>query len=386
MQFSDIIGYTQVKNELLARTKQGRIPHNILLEQQDGMPGIALAIAWFQFLNCENPSENDSCGKCRHCKMIQELTYPDLYFILPLVGASQEDDPSGNALPLWREMILEKGALFSSNDWLDALNAENSRPTIYANDATAIERKLNLHISENGYRMVIIYQPERMREDSSNKLLKLMEEPPQKTLFVSVSLNPDLLLETIISRMQRIEIFPLSNTEIIEALTTLFPQAPPIQRSGCAERADGVLLKAVNILRNKNNEDKFTDHYATLVNSIAQRNIAQLKIIASDIADKGREYAIACLEYFLTNFRFALRVYLDNNYPLATMNEREQKIEQQIHGWITPENIDSMYFTTQEAIAHIKGNVMVKMVLFDLFMQYTKQLMPYIRMVQAQRR
>lgn len=147
------------------------------------MPGVPLAWAWFQYLNCEHPQEDDSCGTCRHCKMIAELAYPDLYFIYPVVGAAGSEDPSGDFFSKWQEMLLAKRAYFSSEDWLEALKADNSRPVIYSGDALSIERKLSLHISESGYRMVIIYQPERMREEMANKLLKLMEEPPEKTLL-----------------------------------------------------------------------------------------------------------------------------------------------------------------------------------------------------------
>lgn len=379
MQFKDIYGYETTKAELLARTQSGKIPHNILLDQQDGMPGVALAWAWFQYLNCENPSPIDSCGHCRHCKMIAELSYPDFYFVYPVVGAAGDEDPSGSAFPQWQEMLLKKGAYFSSSDWLEALKAENSRPVIYSGDAIAIERKLGLHIAENGFRMVLIYQPERMRDEMANKLLKLMEEPPEKTIFISISLEPDLLLETILSRMQRIEVLPLTQDELLQTLAQIDNSWGERERYIATERAEGVLLKALNVLQNKNTELCFTKDYNFIIKYIESKQVSQLKDLSEKMAKKGREYVVASLEYILANLRFAFRCSIDNRFPKEAMSVEEQQIEQHIRGWINLSNIETLYNVLEKAIAHIKGNVITKMVLFDLFMELSVILTPAIK-------
>lgn len=390
MQFKDILGYQSTKEELLALAQSGKIPHNILLDQQDGMPGIPLAWAWFQYLNCDNPLENDSCGVCRHCKMITELAYPDLYFVYPVVGAAGSADPSGDFFESWRDMLLEKGAYFSSQDWLEALKADNSRPVIYSGDAGAIERKLSLHISEKGYRMVMIYQPERMREEMANKLLKLMEEPPLKTLFLSVTFDPDRLLETVLSRMQKIEIPTLTQEEMHEALWAYDPNLSDKEVYIATERAEGVLLKAIGSLHNSERELSYTKDYNFIIKYIESKEVGKLKELSETIAKRGREYVVSTLEYLLANLRFALRCGLDESFPRETMNAPEQQIEQYIRGWVSPSNIASLYDAVEKAIAHVKGNVVSKMVLFDLFMQLSVILTPsikeaYVRKMQAKR-
>lgn len=379
MQFKDILGYSSAKKELLSLAHSGKIPHNILLDQLDGMPGVPLAWAWFQYLNCEHPQEDDSCGTCRHCKMIAELAYPDLYFIYPVVGAAGSEDPSGDFFSKWQEMLLAKRAYFSSEDWLEALKADNSRPVIYSGDALSIERKLSLHISESGYRMVIIYQPERMREEMANKLLKLMEEPPEKTLFVSVSLDPDRLLETILSRMQRLEIGTLTHEEMEHAL---LEYDHSLSKNDCyiaTERAEGILYKAINTLQNSQQNLSYTKDYNFVIKYIESKEVGKLKALSEEMAKKGREYVVASLEYLLANLRFALRCGIDASFPRETMNRPEQQIEQYIRGWVHSGNILPLYDAIEQAIAHIKGNVVSKIVLFDLFMQLSVILTPSIK-------
>lgn len=379
MQFANIIGYERVKQELIAMARSDRIPHNILFDQEDGMPGIPLAIAWFQYLNCENPSEKDACGCCRHCKMISELSYPDLYFIYPVVGAAGSNDPSGEFFDQWKEMLISKGAYFSSEDWLQALRADNSRPVIYSGDAYAIDRKLSLHISENGYRMVIIYQPERMRDEMANKLLKLMEEPPAKTLFLSVSINPEQLLETVISRMQRIEIPLLTRREVIDGIGQVYPSLSAYEKGHAADRADGILQKALDILSDSKRRLEYTKAYSQMVRHIERYEVGKLKALSESLAREGREYSIAVIDYMEANFRYALRCYLDPNYPREVMSKEEQQIERYISGWVTPNNIGRIYSALEQAIAHIKGNVMAKIVLFDTFLALTAALVPAIK-------
>lgn len=311
--------------------------------------------------------------------MIAELQYPDLYFVYPVVNAAGDAAPSEKYFDAWQEMVLKKGAFFASADWLEALKADNSRPIIYTKDAEFIEQKLSLHISEGGYRMVLIYQPERMRDEMANKLLKLMEEPPQKTLFLSVTLDATQLLETVISRMQRIEIPLLSASEMLDALSTLFPQQTLLERKNATERAEGILLQAVNILSNKEETTSYTRDYSLLLRYIESREVVELKKLASEMASKGREYAIASLQYMLQNFRFALRGSVDTATLSSGMNSNEEKIECYTRGWISTDNIAPLYRAVEEAIAHIKGNVMSKLVLFDLFIQLSAILTPFIR-------
>lgn len=384
MKFSDIIGYHQLKSELIHMAQLKRIPHNILFDQEDGMPGVALALAFFQYLNCENPNE-DSCGTCRHCQMISQLAYPDLYCIYPVVNASGTTNPSELFFEQWQTLVLNKKGFFASHDWLEALNAENSRPFIYTGDANYIENKLSLHIAENGYRMVLIYQPERMREEMANKLLKLMEEPPDKTLFCSVAINSEQLLETIVSRMQRFELLPLTYNELVQGIKQQYPQLKDEETAYVAERSEGILSKAFELLSDDKSRAQYFEYYKRMVSFIYLNDVASLKILSEDIAKEGREKVVAILEYMISSFRNALRYAIDNTCAASMMNNNELNLMSKMTGWVTTQNINSIYNALHTASLHIKGNVLSKMVLFDAFLAISVALAPNLRAIRAKK-
>lgn len=363
MRFQDIVGYEDVKQDLRSMAISGKIPHNILIEQEDGAPGIALAWAFFQYLNCEKRGETDSCGECRHCRMISQLQYADLYFIYPVVNGTKFTAPSDEFFDIWRELLIKKGTLFSSEDWLSALNAENSQPIIYSSDADALHSKLALHISESGYRMVIIYQPEKMNVEMANKLLKMMEEPPEKTLFCSISNNPEQLLETIISRMQKIELHPLSRKEIKEYISTISPNSDSLD--WIASCSEGILLRALELMGNGDRNVKYHHHILRLLIAMGQRNVAQIKEVTEEIASLGREYSLATLRTWLQNMRLALHFSIDPALVSRHADQDHEKIIQILGHWVTIYNIDGITQIIEDAIKHIRGNVNSKYVLFD---------------------
>ena len=147
MQFRDIIGYESLKEELRRISATGHIPHNILFDIEDGMPGVGLALAWIQYLNCSDPHDGDSCGVCPHCKMLSQLSYPDVHYIFPVVNATDVETPSDNFLSQWREMFAAEGAYFDHETWLRYLNAGKQQPVIYSKDAIALENKLSISSS-----------------------------------------------------------------------------------------------------------------------------------------------------------------------------------------------------------------------------------------------
>lgn len=382
MQFREIEGYESVKADLRHMAQSGRIPHNLLFEMEDGMPGVALGLAFFQYLNCTRRDEEDSCGVCPNCRRIRSLTYPELFFVYPVVKAADAVNPSELYFEAWHSMLLEKGELFDHSDWLEALQAGNSQPIIYAKDAAFIEDKLSRTISAGSWRAIVIYEPERMSKDASNKLLKLMEEPPQGSLFISVSFHTERLLPTVLSRMQRIELLPESPLAVAESLRRRYPNASEASIERAVRRSDGILTRAVKQMELSGSAPEFFLSYKSLIDALFQRKVAVMKQLADTMAAKGREWVIAALEYMEDGFRYAFRSEVSEGTDDAEMTREEQSVALSLKGVITADTVAEAFELIEKAIYHIKGNVFTKVALFDTFMKLTSLLTPAIKMKQ----
>ena len=212
MLFKDIIGQEATKRQLRQAVREGRIPHAQLFTGISGIGKLQLALAYAQYLNCPHRTEEDSCGTCPTCLQYQHLQHPDLHFVFPIVGS---DEVCDNFLEPWRKIILEQH-YFDLDDWHEALGIENKQSMIYEKESGEILHKLSLKAYGDGYKIMIIWQPEKMNASSANKLLKILEEPAPKTVFILVSEHPEKLLSTIQSRVQTI-LIPRLETETIAA-------------------------------------------------------------------------------------------------------------------------------------------------------------------------
>lgn len=227
MKFSDIIVKQEIKNRLVQSVRDGRISHAQLFSGEDGGAALPLALAYATYILCENQGTNDSCGECPACLKNRQLLHPDLHFTYPVITSKSVRDRSPRStdfLPLWRKVIAEQPYL-SLNRWYESLDVENKQGFISVEESADILRKLSLKSYEGGYKIQIIWQQEKMRTDASNKLLKIIEEPPDKTLFILVTSNRDQMLTTILSRTQLIKIPSFTVPELAEALTHQFKKS-----------------------------------------------------------------------------------------------------------------------------------------------------------------
>lgn len=231
MRFKDIIGNDSLKQLLPQMVDQDRLSHAILLSEAPGSGALAFALALAQYVNCTNRNNGDSCGECPSCFKYQKLIHPDLHFVFPvnssdLLSDSDKKRPiSDYFLPKWREMVLANPYL-TEQELYKGIEIENKSGNISVYEAKRIMEKLSLRAFEGEYKTMIIWLPEKMNQEASNKLLKLLEEPPLGTLFLLVSQAPERLLPTIRSRCQLIELVPLSQdakaTDFDETLVELF--------------------------------------------------------------------------------------------------------------------------------------------------------------------
>jgi len=220
MFFKDVIGQEEVKKRLIRSVTDERISHAQLFSGPEGTGKLALAIAYAQYISCHNRTETDSCGTCPSCHKYQKLAHPDLHFVFPVFNSPKIKNPvSDDFLKEWRELI-HKNPYFNLGQWLSFIDAGNAQGLIYERESDSIYKKLNLKSFEAEFKVMIIWLPEKMHISCSNKLLKLIEEPPNKTLFLLVTENEEAVISTIRSRAQLVKIPFIDAASIKNALSS----------------------------------------------------------------------------------------------------------------------------------------------------------------------
>ena len=218
MRFADVIGNAEVARTLANMADSGRVAHAMLMYENEGCGALALALAYVQYLNCSNPSGGDSCGECPSCRQMSKLIHPDVHFVVPVnKGPKTSDDKptSESYIKYWRELAVAD-PYFTESDLQKAIGIESKNGLIAVAEAKSIINKLSLTAVGDGYKAVIFYLPEKMNQETANRLLKMVEEPPEMTLFVFITHAPEKVLQTIFSRCQSIRVMPLTKEEAEE--------------------------------------------------------------------------------------------------------------------------------------------------------------------------
>lgn len=252
MQFKDIIGQEALKAHLVRSIDSGRVSHAQLFSGAAGMGALPLALAYVQYLNCSNRHDGDSCGECPNCRQIEALAHPDLHWVFPV---NKQGKKSGEAvlsdefLPLFRKLFSERRGYFSPQMWYSSLDlGKTLKGLITAKEADRVIEKLALKSFEAEYKCVIIWLPEAMNEEAANKLLKILEEPWEKTLFLLVSERADRLLQTILSRTQEV-VVPRLEIEVLEAEARGAGVSDPAEARNLARLAGGDWLELQHLLQ-----------------------------------------------------------------------------------------------------------------------------------------
>ena len=377
MQFSEIIGQEHLKNHLIKSADGGRIPHAQLFVGPEGSGTLATAIAYAQYILCKNSSgENEDGNESCNLKF-ENLTHPDLHFIYPSVTALgiTSKPKSIDFIKEWREFVSENvyGSLF---DWLNYLEAGNKQGEIRVDDAQEIVKLLSLKSYEGGYKIVIIWMAEKMNIAASNKLLKLLEEPTDKTLFLLIAENEEDIIQTILSRCQVLHFNGLSENNIAERLITDFNIEEREARK-IAHQSQGNFNKALKFI-NENGEDAaFEEWFVEWVRAAfrAKGNASAISDLikwSETIAGIGRETQKKFLNYCIEMFRQALLI----NYQTTSLVYMEPKVAkfklENFAPFVNGSNIDAIFAELSDAIYHIERNGNAKIVLTDLSIKLTR--------------
>lgn len=363
--FNDVIGQKEVVDHLKAEVEQGRTAHALLFTGPKGAGKLPLALALARRLCCMHPEGGEACGHCPSCRQWEKLGHPDVHFVFPIVNNKKVSD---DYLPQWRNMLLEN-TYTDLGRWMELIEAGNTQPQIYATESDRTLRKLSLKSGQGGWRVVLVWLPERMNESCANKMLKLLEEPPSQTAFLLVSEEPERLLPTIVSRTQRISVPRIAREDMVRVLVERYGQTED-QAQSLAHRADGSFLKILELMGQGGEQALCFELFTRLMRLAWQRDIRGMKAWSEQVATLGRERQKMFLEYaqrmvrenFIANFHCA-----EMNY----MGPEERQFATRFAPFVNERNIVGMTELLSKAQEHIQQNVNPRMVFFDLILNMT---------------
>lgn len=371
MQFSEVIGQQDARHRLLQMVDEQRIPHALMFTGPLGSGKMALALALASYLlgeRAEGRSLLSSETSMLNAEaMLNKWQHPDLHFTFPVIRpkgiSSDHKITSDDFLKEWREMLHE-GPYFTMEQWMTCMGAENQQALIYEAESDALNHKLSIKSSQGGYKINLMWLPERMNIAGANKLLKLLEEPPAKTVFLLVSEEPGRLLETIRSRVQRFDIHRIDTQDICAAL---------IDKRGLsnddamriARASNGNWLKALEELDAGNENRQFFTLFVTLMRMAYARDLKELKRWTEDVSSFGREKQRRMLTYFMhlvrENFMFNFQ-----QPEIIYMNREEENFAQNFARFINERNVVEISEMLQRTNRDISQNANAKIQFFNL--------------------
>jgi DNA polymerase-3 subunit delta' len=377
MLFSQILGQDYIKNHLTKSATSGRIPHAQLFVGPEGSGTLAMAIAYSQYVLCGNFDAENNTGN-EFCNLkFKSISHPDLHFIFPTVTTEdvKKNPKSLDFMADWRQFITENpyGGLF---DWYQILGVQNKQGEIRVDDAQEILKALALKSYEGGYKIVIVWMAEKMNITASNKLLKLLEEPPEKTVFILISENEEEIIQTIRSRCQVLHFNGLSEKIIADGLI-LMENIEASLADKIAHQSQGNYNKALLLLNEESEELPFEEWFVLWVRAAfrAKGNAAAIQDLilwSEQIASLGREKQKKFLNFCIDMFRQALLL----NYETPKLVYMEMKVPkfklENFAPFVNGNNINDIFKELSDAMYHIERNGNAKIILTDLSIKLTR--------------
>ena len=370
MNFSEVIGQDDVKSRLLTLIESGKMPHSLLLYGAPGCGKMALALALASHLLGENDVNNSKAASVK--AMLDRWEHPDLHFSYPVIrptGTTADHKMISDDFAKEWNLLLKKGPYFDMDTWLEHMNAANQQAIIFASESDNLTRKLNLKSSMGGYKVAIIWLPERMNVECANKLLKLLEEPPHQTLFIMVSEAPERLLETVRSRTQMIQVKRIDTAVLERALVEKRGLDGDTARR-VAQIANGSWLDAIRMLNADSEVKQFFNDFVGVMRASYRRDIREMKAWSERVATYGREKQKRMLLYFHRMFRENF-MYNFKQSSLIHFTQDEEQFAQKFAPFINEKNIVELYELVELNIRDLSQNANPKIVFFDFTLRVT---------------
>ena len=364
MKFAEVTGQQGLKSRLLAAIAEGRISHAQLFLGPEGSGALPLALAYAQYICCENPGNEDSCGSCASCVKAAKLIHPDISFTYPVVSKEKVNNPkSVDFIANWRTAVLDHPYL-NYQDWMDHLEVENKQGLINIHEAHHIIHRLSLKSVEGTYRVILMWYPEKMNAEAANCLLKILEEPSEKTVFLLVAENTEQIPLTILSRTQLVKVNRLSDEDVYRGLMQL-PDAASGNVKNIARRAEGNYRLALQLLETEDPDADLAGDFLEWMRACLRLNVPKLQELSEQLATIGRERQKSFFEYALSIVRECLLMnYGDEKLIRIEGSEKDsfRKLAPFIHAGNSEEFITAL----DEAHYHVERNANFKILFMDL--------------------
>lgn len=361
MQFAQVLGHSSLKEALVENVLKGRVSHAQLFLGPEGSGNLALAIAYATFISCTERTEKDSCGKCPSCLKYAKLVHPDFIPVFPVVNLKDKSS-SAEFLPEWRSAILANPYL-NLNDWTEALGGENKQGLISVKESTEIIRRLSLKAYESEFRIVMIWYPEKMNVQAANRLLKILEEPGEKTLFLLVAESQDQLLATILSRTQLVKVPALTNTDVTEGLTARGVMAE--EAANIARVSDGNFNEALRLMNADADSYENYSLFRRWMQICYGAKIKELTDLVEEIAKSGRERQKNIIAYGLDIVRNCMLLNYGQS-GLVRLSGDELVFARNFSPFINHLNAEDVAEELNRAAGHIERNANARILFFDL--------------------
>lgn len=365
MVYEDIIGQQEAKQRLIRMVREERIPHALLFTGREGCGNLPAALAFTQHLYCVGEKNNGPCGTCSPCIKVSKLAHPDLHFVFP-IAKSKDVKSSADVIKEFREFFLRNRYLTLSA-WFNELSAENKQPIIPVEEANDILRKLSYTSYEGSYKIMIIWQPEKMNAEAANKLLKILEEPPEMTIFILVANYPDQLLATIMSRVQQIPFYPVSENEIADALVAFYKVSPDVAKQ-TAMLADGSYAEAITLLTQNEDNISFLNNFQSFMRLALKFDCGKALQWIDENATSGRERQKQFLQYSLQVFRDSL-MYNFGERNLVKLNGQEKEFLEKFAPFISQRNYEKLVEEFNTNYYYVERNANPKILFMDLLLK-----------------
>jgi DNA polymerase-3 subunit delta' len=367
MRFEEIPGLADVKTKLLRTVEAGKVAHAQLFSGPEGSANLSMALAYATLLNCTNRNNEDSCGECASCKKADKLIHPDLHLIFPVSSAKNKtgkDVVSDTFISDWREFVFQN-PYAGPMEWSMAFGGENKQLNISREESRNIIKKLSLKSYEGEYKIMLIWLVEYMHPSAANALLKLLEEPPEKTVFLLISYDPEQIISTILSRVQQLRIRAFKTEEISERLVNLY-QIPEEKAFQIGNISNGSMNQAYRLI----NEEQ--DHSSTSFQEwmrICFKNNHPLMVNGADEFSKmSKTHQKGLLQYGLSIVRNAL-LSQNNLNTLIHAHEDDKVFAGNFSKTLTLMQLEKLYKLLNSAFYHLERNGNPKIIFLDTSLQ-----------------
>lgn len=366
MQFKQVIGQSAIKQRLIASVRDNHVSHAQLFLGPAGCGKLPLALAYAQYILCPNRSETDSCGVCPTCQKMQKLVHPDLHFVVPTAATKKiKSNPESDLfMEEWREYVVQNQGYVDTSSWYSFLDVENKQGYMSVRDAASLLRKLNMKSYEGEYKIAIIWMAEKMRVDTANKLLKLLEEPPEKTVFLLIAEDGEELLATIKSRTALVKIPAIDVNEVENALVERL-DCNPQQAHDAALISEGNWLNACHFVQESEDRKYFFTTFQQWMRLCFRAAYPELIDFSANIKTLGREKQKELLDYGLRIVRNSL-LFNNNLAEIVMLPDEEKTFNSKFAPFINPLNLAEIAELFDEAIRHIERNGNAQLIFTDM--------------------